>query len=87
MKSGICVMCGEIIEYDGSKPKRYCDSCYEIHKSIKAIEHRQRAKEKQIIARRADAIAHQQDTSVWVRDYAERQKAKTLEMLGGIKDV
>lgn len=35
---------------------------------------------------RLERIAHQQDTSVWTHDYAERQKAKTLAMIGGIKE-
>lgn len=31
-----------------------------------------------------EQIAHQQDKSIWVSDYAERQKQRTLAMLGGI---
>ena len=35
-------------------------------------------------AKHKDKIAHQRDTSVWTRDYAERQKAQTLAMAQGI---
>lgn len=34
---------------------------------------------------RKDKIAHQEDKSVWVSDYAERQKQRTLEMLGRVE--
>lgn len=34
---------------------------------------------------REERIRHQCDPSVWTRDYAERQKQKTLEIIGKIE--
>lgn len=81
-----CLMCGEIFEYTYETKRRvYCDKCRGISDQIRDKEHREREKEKQIIARRAEAIAHQQDRSIWTPDYAQRQMQKTLSMLGRIE--
>ena len=80
-----CAVCGEPIEYTyTTKRRRYCSKCKEYMERSVRQESIQRKKDQMFIERRADKIAHQQDRSVWTPDYAERQKARTLEMLGPI---
>lgn len=85
VKEAFCEECGAYITYTGNKPKRFCEACTKKRKQIRGYEQRQQKKNRKLIARRAENIAHQQDTSVWTRDYAERQKQKTLEMIGKIE--
>lgn len=68
----ICEVCGEA--FDTKSQGRYCsDTC-------RAMARYSRRKH-----RNKTGSAHQSDPTVWTHDYAERQKAKTLEMIGKIK--
>lgn len=81
-----CVICGEKFTYTyATKRMKYCPKCrIEAQRQSQArIREQNRIKRK--LEERAEVIAHQQDTSIWTHDYAERQKAKTLAMIGGIK--
>ena len=93
LKEYVCEWCGE--PFKASRIAHYCSNkC-----RSRASDERKRIRKTKMAevkvdcpemsseywALHEDKIAHQQDPSVWTRDYAERQKAKTLAMLGGIK--
>lgn len=79
-----CVMCGKLIEYKTEK-KKYCEECRrEVDRRSKRHSSEYK-KIKKRLAKDAAKIAHQQDRTVWTRDYADRQKASTLAMLGPIE--
>ena len=81
-----CEDCGELIEYTyENKATRLCPKCRHNRQLMCQSKKRAVEQEKKLIAKRADRIAHQQDRTVWTHDYAERQKARTLAMIGGIK--
>ena len=81
-----CRICGKPFEYTyATKRRLYCDACKKEHGKELQRGKNERQREKQAIERRAKRIAHQQDTSVWVRDYADRQRQQTLAMLGRIE--
>ena len=81
-----CELCGTPIEYTyNTKSVRYCPECKAKREAMLVYARNERRREKTIIEARAVRIAHQQDTTIWTHDYAERQKAKTLAMIGGIK--
>lgn len=85
----ICECCGEIFEAAVGKNARFCsDKCRkknraELDKLRKKLKREEAMTEKQIKELQARQ-EHQKDTSVWVRDYAEKQRSKTLAMIGRI---
>ena len=81
-----CRICGEPIEFTyRTKRKIYCEKCKaDMERSLRR-EHEQKRKVEAYLERRSEQIAHQRDRSVWTPDYAERQKARTLAMLGKIE--
>lgn len=82
-----CRICGEPITYTYmTKNTHYCsEACRREGARRKEREREDAIKAKEYQRRRAEQIAHQRDRSVWIPDYAERQKQKTLEMLGKIE--
>ncbi len=87
----ICIICGQ--EFSPTNYNATCCSpeCRkERHKYTSYIYHKehkfQKMTPKQIAKeqKRLERIAHQQDTSVWTHDYAQRQMQKTLAMIGGV---
>ena len=80
-----CEICGAPMEvtYE-TKATRFCPTCKIEHRRELQREKNERFRAKQYAEKRAKQIAHQQDTTVWTHDYAERQKAKTLAMIGRI---
>lgn len=92
----ICEVCGEVFWASPNRGAKYCSTrCFD-RKRKKAVSDASKELESNAIsitcpnmtaeyyAKHKDAIEHQKDTSVWVRDYAERQKAQTLAMTQGI---
>ena len=80
-----CAKCGKLIEFTYSnKALRFCPECKAERKREQQKDKNRRFKEKHKEIEKAKRIAHQQDTSVWTHDYAERQKAKTLELVRGL---
>ena len=74
----VCEYCGATFLANPNRNARYC--------SIKCGDNARYHKKVGLLSQsRASKVAHQQDRSVWVSDYAERQKRKTLELIGGIK--
>lgn len=81
-----CAVCGKLIEFTyETKARRYCPECKRARQLEASKEKNRRFKDKQKELENAKRIAHQQDRTIWVTDYAERQKQRTLAMLGGIK--
>lgn len=82
-----CKICGEMIFYTyKNKNTKYCsEECRREGARRKEREREDAIKAKEYQRRRAEQLAHQRDRSVWIPDYAERQKQKTLEMLGKIE--
>ena len=91
-----CKRCGEPFEYTYStKRQHYCseECAYQASlelSRLRSFEYRQKERMKA----RADRIAHQQDKSVWVPDYGEKQRqglieqyarVNVTEILGGLK--
>ena len=78
-------MCGETITFTYStKQTRYCAKCKHEAYLRRQRNIREQKKAKKYLNAHADRIAHQQDTSVWTHDYAQRQMQKTLAMIGGV---
>lgn len=85
-----CVICGT--EFEILDPKRmqtkYCSKeCRARAKALIKKKSYQSCKQKKerIELTPAERIAHQADKTIWVRDYAERQKCKTLDMIGHVE--
>lgn len=85
-ESRICVECGAEFIATQYKQNTCSEKCREAHRQKWEAEYkhpkRPRMTKKEI--KRLERIAHQQDTTIWTHDYAERQKAKTLEIVGRI---
>lgn len=84
-----CEMCGEEIEYTCNNNRRcYCDKCREIAKKRNSIKSYEKKKEMALLTpTQVQRERHQKDREVWgynPTDYAEKQKAKTLTMIGRI---
>ena len=94
-----CECCGKVFRASPNRDVRYCSKrCLDVMRKRKQAENRRQTKAmyevlktdcpnvtQEYISKRAEKILHQQDREVWVSDYAERQKAKTLAMIGEIK--
>lgn len=94
----ICVCCGQPYMSSRNRNSLYCSKrCLDNTRKRKASEMRKTNQEQfsalkvdcpnmteEYLNKRAEQIIHQQDTTVWTRDYAERQKQKTLAMMGKI---
>ena len=81
-----CKICGKPIEYTyRTKGTQYCSECKKEAERNAYREAEERRKARAYIERHAEAIAHQQDRTIWTSDYAERQKSRTLAMLGKIE--
>lgn len=81
----MCAECGNPIEYTyENKSVRFCPDCRLEHRRAMQRERNRRHKEKKMLEAKAERIAHQQDATIWTHDYAERQKAKTLELVRGL---
>lgn len=76
--------CGAPIEWIGHKKKLYCAECKKIADKKYKEASDERKKRAQWEAENAERLAHQKDPTIWTRDYAERQKQKTLSMIGVI---
>lgn len=82
-----CAMCGKTFEYTCNGNRRcYCDKCREIAKKQNSIRSYEKKKAKALLpTKQVLKEMHQQDREVWgygPSDYAEKQKQKTLMMLG-----
>lgn len=99
-KEYTCAVCGKVFIGTTSRECKYCSPpCRYRAKYLRSKEyyytHKEMAGTKMDIGQSESLkklieykkrLEHQKDTSVWTRDYAEKQKAKTLAMLGDIKD-
>ena len=81
-----CVVCGTEFVAKQYKSNTCSQACWKIHRRESQREYRQtyagRMREKkQTVAekKRQERIKHQQDRSVWVADYGERQRAELVE--------
>lgn len=81
----VCERCG--VKFIGHHNKQYCDDCRPIvrKETMKESYERRKLREQLGLKPYKERVAHQQDKTVWTKDYAERQKQKTLEMLGRIE--
>ena len=98
-KEYVCECCGKAFTASASREVRFFSKkCLDNTRKRRQAEMKKQNKAmfvalrtdcpnitEEYIAKRCEEIAHQQDRNVWTSDYAERQKAKTLAMIGGIK--
>ena len=96
-KEYVCECCGKPFTASANRQAKYCSKkCLDNTRKRKVAEAKRQNKAmlvalrtdcpnitEEYIAKRCEQIAHQQDTSVWTHDYAERQKARTLAMVQG----
>lgn len=82
-----CKICGATFEITyATKRRMYCSpKCSEEANRMHSIERGYEYRLKQKIDKRSESIKHQQDPTIWTRDYAEKQKQKTLAMMGRIE--
>lgn len=90
----ICVCCGKPYMSYPNRHSLYCSKkCLDVVRKRRASELKKANKEmftalrvdcpnmtEEYLVKRTEQIVHQQDTTIWTTDYAERQKQKTLEM-------